>query len=116
MQLLCPSCGSPSLQLDATTDDERETREGRLHRRSCQLERPVRDGVADLMLDPSPEVRAEAEGLERFALQMRRGGWDRTRVTLDQTATSPSEDTTPQRPGRRIRTGRAAKTGYPVSS
>jgi hypothetical protein len=26
------------------------------------------------MLDPSPEVRAEAEGLERFALQMSREG------------------------------------------
>jgi uncharacterized protein YbaR (Trm112 family) len=79
--LRCPSCGSPrSLQLDATANDERETREGRLHCRFCQLERPVRDGVADLMLDPSPEVSAEAEGLERFALQMRQDGWDRTRV------------------------------------
>lgn len=55
-------------------------RKGRLDCQSCQLERPVRDGVADLMLDPSPQVRAEAEGLERFALQMRRDGWDRARV------------------------------------
>jgi ubiquinone/menaquinone biosynthesis C-methylase UbiE len=68
------------LQLDAIVNDERETREGRLHCPACMLERPVRDGVADLMLDSSPEVRAEAEGLERFALQMRRNGWDRTRV------------------------------------
>jgi SAM-dependent methyltransferase/uncharacterized protein YbaR (Trm112 family) len=82
--LRCPSCGSSSgLQLDATKDDERETREGRLHCRLCQLDvvpRQVRDGVADLMLDPSPEVSAEAEGLERFALEMRRDGWDRARV------------------------------------
>jgi SAM-dependent methyltransferase/uncharacterized protein YbaR (Trm112 family) len=79
--LRCPSCGSPSsFQLDAIADDERETREGRLHCPFCQLERPVRDGVADLWLDPTPEVSAEAEGLERFALEMRRDGWDRARV------------------------------------
>lgn len=81
MLLQCPSCGSPSgLQLDATVNDEREIRKGRLHCRFCKLERPIRDGVADLMLDPTPEVRAEAEGLERFALEMRRDGWDRARV------------------------------------
>jgi SAM-dependent methyltransferase len=79
--LRCPSCSSPdSLQLDAIADDGRETREGRLRCRSCQLERPVRDGVADLMHDPSPKVRAEAEGLERFALEMRHDGWDRARI------------------------------------
>jgi SAM-dependent methyltransferase/uncharacterized protein YbaR (Trm112 family) len=79
--LQCPSCGSPgSLKLDDTTDDEQETREGLLHCRFCQLERPVWGGVADLMLNPSPEVRAEAQGLERFAGEMRRDGWDRTRV------------------------------------
>jgi SAM-dependent methyltransferase len=32
------------------------------------------------MLDPPPEVTAEADGLERFALEMRRDGWDRARV------------------------------------
>jgi SAM-dependent methyltransferase len=68
------------LQLYPTADDARETREGRLHCEICRLERPVRDGVADLMLNPSPEVSAEAEGLERFALEMRRDGWDRARV------------------------------------
>ena len=79
--LQCPACGSPDgLRLDATTDDAHETREGQLHCRSCGLERPVRDGVADLMLDPSPEVSAEAEGLKRFALRMREDGWDRARV------------------------------------
>jgi SAM-dependent methyltransferase/uncharacterized protein YbaR (Trm112 family) len=79
--LHCPACGLPDgLLLDAITVDERETREGRLHCRFCELERPVRGGVADLMLDPSPEVSAEAEGLERFALRMRQDGWDRTRV------------------------------------
>ncbi|HTW42835.1 MAG TPA: class I SAM-dependent methyltransferase [Solirubrobacteraceae bacterium] len=32
------------------------------------------------MLDPSPEVIAEAEGLARFADEMRRDGWDRARL------------------------------------
>jgi SAM-dependent methyltransferase len=61
-------------------NDAQETREGQLRCRHCRLERPVRDGVADLLLDPTPEVRAEAEGLERFAEQMRLDGWDRERV------------------------------------
>jgi SAM-dependent methyltransferase/uncharacterized protein YbaR (Trm112 family) len=82
LQLLrCPSCGSPrSLQLIGEISDERETREGRLHCRSCESERPVSEGIADLMLDPTSEVVAEAEGLERFAQEMRRDGWDRARV------------------------------------
>ena len=68
------------MQLDAVVNDERETREGWLRCRSCRLERPVRNGVVDLMLDPAPEVRAEAEGLERFAEAMQNDGWDRARV------------------------------------
>ncbi len=81
MLLRCPSCGSTSgMDLDPLVDDERETRTGLLRCRCCRLERPVRDGVADLMLDPTPEVSAEADGLERFALEMRANGWDRARV------------------------------------
>src|ERR1700693_4441222 len=79
--LRCPSCGAPdSLHLAATSHNEHETREGRLICASCPLERPIHDGVADLMLSPSPEVRAEAEGLKRFAGEMRRDGWDRARI------------------------------------
>jgi SAM-dependent methyltransferase len=79
--LQCPSCcSSRSLRFYAIAEDERETREGQLYCRVCQRARPIRNGVADLMLDPSPEVSAEAEGLERFALEMRRDGWDRARV------------------------------------
>lgn len=40
----------------------------------------MRDGVADLMLNPSAAVRAEAEGLERFAEKMRQDGWGRAQV------------------------------------
>jgi SAM-dependent methyltransferase/uncharacterized protein YbaR (Trm112 family) len=68
------------MRLDATASDEREARTGHLRCRVCRLERPVRDGVPDLLLNPSPEVSAEADGLERFALQMRCDGWDRARV------------------------------------
>jgi SAM-dependent methyltransferase/uncharacterized protein YbaR (Trm112 family) len=79
--LRCPSCGSPEgLRLDAVASDERETREGSLHCRSCDATRPVSEGVADMLLNPSAEVIAEAEGLERFAAEMRRDGWDRARV------------------------------------
>jgi SAM-dependent methyltransferase/uncharacterized protein YbaR (Trm112 family) len=79
--LRCPSCGaSDSLRLAATSHNEHEAREGRLVCASCRLERPIRDGVADLMLSPSTEVRAEAEGLKRFAGAMRRDGWDRARI------------------------------------
>jgi SAM-dependent methyltransferase len=60
--------------------DAREIREGRLDCQHCRLERPVCSGVPDLMLDPPPEVSAEAAGLERFACEMRRDGWDRERV------------------------------------
>lgn len=80
-QLRCPSCRSPSsFLLDTAVKDQREIREGRLYCRSCQLERPVYDGIADLLLTPSPEVKVEAQGLERFADEMRRDGWDRTRI------------------------------------
>jgi SAM-dependent methyltransferase/uncharacterized protein YbaR (Trm112 family) len=79
--LRCPSCGSPdSLKLEATVDDERETREGQLQCRLCQLQRPISAGIVDLLVNPSPEVTAEARGLTRFAQQMAQDGWDRSRV------------------------------------
>jgi uncharacterized protein YbaR (Trm112 family) len=60
----CPYCNSTNgLQLDATVDDDRAIRKGRLHCQSCKLERPVRDGVTDLLLNLSLRVRAEAKGL-----------------------------------------------------
>jgi uncharacterized protein YbaR (Trm112 family) len=68
------------MRLDATASDEREARTGHLRCRVCRFDRPIRDSVPDLLLNPSPEVSAEADGLERFALQMRRDGWDRARV------------------------------------
>jgi uncharacterized protein YbaR (Trm112 family) len=79
--LRCPSCASSTgLEVEAIAGDEREIREALLRCRYCPLERRVLDGVPDLMLDPSPEVRAEIAGLERFARQMLADGWDRSRV------------------------------------
>jgi SAM-dependent methyltransferase/uncharacterized protein YbaR (Trm112 family) len=79
--LRCPVCGSAGdLKLEAHVSDEREIRDGRLRCQACQMERPLRDGVADLMVDPPAEVKAEAEGLERFATAMRQDGWDRARI------------------------------------
>jgi SAM-dependent methyltransferase/uncharacterized protein YbaR (Trm112 family) len=79
--LRCPSCrSSGSIELIDEENDGQETREGRLHCRSCQSERPVSDGIADLMVAPAAEVVAEAEGLERFAQAMQNDGWDRARV------------------------------------
>ncbi len=79
--LRCPSCASrSSFQLDASANDGREIRAGQLRCEICGLERSVHDGVADLMIDPSPEVAAEAAGLRRFAEEMRRDGWDRSRI------------------------------------
>lgn len=80
-RLRCPSClSSYSLMLDTSVEDVRETREGWLRCDSCELERPIRHGIADLLLNPTPEVRREAEGLKRFAEAMRNDGWDRARV------------------------------------
>ncbi|HUA74898.1 MAG TPA: methyltransferase domain-containing protein [Solirubrobacteraceae bacterium] len=79
--LRCPSCGSPSsLGLAKAVEDELEIREGQVRCRACELRRPVTGGIVDMLLDPSPVVLAEAEGLERFAQFMESDGWDRARV------------------------------------
>jgi SAM-dependent methyltransferase/uncharacterized protein YbaR (Trm112 family) len=79
--LRCPSCRVyGALELDVRAHDGREARDGLLRCSSCALERAVSDGVPDLMLDPPPEVVAEADGLERFAQQMLSDGWDRARI------------------------------------
>ena len=79
--LRCPSCDSrESFRLADGVDDGREIREGWLGCSTCECRRPIAYGVADLLLDPSAEVIAEAAGLERFAQLMASDGWDRARV------------------------------------
>jgi SAM-dependent methyltransferase len=76
--LRCPRCGTNrSLSLSAHSADEREVRRGTLRCGHCGLERPVVDGIADLLHDPPEHVVREAAGLERFAERMRVDGWDR---------------------------------------
>jgi SAM-dependent methyltransferase len=79
--LRCPRCRTDgALQLDAEERDEREIRAGVLRCTSCGLERPVRDGIADLLHDPPDFVARESAGLERFAEVMRADGWDDARI------------------------------------
>jgi SAM-dependent methyltransferase len=65
------------LTLKARESDAREVREGTLCCAACASEFTVRRGVAELLHDPPAHVLAEAAGLERFAAEMRQGGWDR---------------------------------------
>jgi SAM-dependent methyltransferase len=79
--LRCPRCLTDrALALTATARDEREVREGTLTCASCGLERPVRDGIADLLHEAPDFVAREADGLERFARVMAADGWDEQRI------------------------------------
>jgi SAM-dependent methyltransferase len=81
-QLRCPSCGAErrAFELHTTVSDDREVREGVLTCSRCGGSRAVREGIVDLLKDPSSEVVSEAAGLERFAQKMRGDGWDRARI------------------------------------
>jgi SAM-dependent methyltransferase/uncharacterized protein YbaR (Trm112 family) len=77
-ELRCPACHRDRvLTLQARESDVREVREGTLRCAECASEFAVRRGVAELLHDPPAHVLAEAAGLERFAADMRQGGWDR---------------------------------------
>ncbi|MGH2854929.1 MAG: methyltransferase domain-containing protein [Solirubrobacteraceae bacterium] len=80
-QLRCPACRCDgTLRLRAERSDDREVREGSLRCRACATEFAIRRGVPELLHDPPVHIAAEAAGLERFAEQMRLGGWDRELV------------------------------------
>jgi SAM-dependent methyltransferase len=74
----CPRCRREGvLRLDASEWSTIEVREGELRCSHCGLERPVRDGIPDLLHEPPEFVVREAAGLDRFAEVMRADGWDR---------------------------------------
>jgi SAM-dependent methyltransferase len=80
-QLRCPACKRQgTLQLCVDGSDEHEVREGFLRCRACTSEFAVRRGVPELLYEPPQHMLAEAAGLERFAEEMRREGWDRELV------------------------------------
>jgi SAM-dependent methyltransferase len=79
--LRCPACRAERpFELVDPQGDEREIREARLRCRSCGHTGAVHRGIVDLMYQVPGYVAAEARGLERFAEEMRREGWDREAV------------------------------------
>jgi SAM-dependent methyltransferase len=80
-RLRCPACGRErTLELQESSSDEREVREGALRCSACENEFAIHRGVPELLHDPPQHVLTEAAGLERFAEQMRQEGWDRALV------------------------------------
>jgi SAM-dependent methyltransferase len=80
-ELRCPACRRDGvLELHAQASDVREVREGSLRCGACGTEFGVHRGVPELLHDPPEHILAEAAGLERFAAEMRRDGWDRELV------------------------------------
>ncbi|MBO0767656.1 MAG: methyltransferase domain-containing protein [Solirubrobacterales bacterium] len=81
--LRCPSCGAEdALDLQAEAEDQAEIRSGTLICERCHSRFTVERGVADLLPESKTAdyVRAEADGLERFAELMRNDGWTRERI------------------------------------
>lgn len=77
-ELRCPVCHHDRvMELREAESDAREVREGELRCKACEATFPVHRGVAELLHDPPAYVLAEAAGLERFAADMREGGWNR---------------------------------------
>lgn len=80
-RLRCPACGRErTLELQESSSDEREVREGALRCSACENKFAIHRGVPELLYDPPQHVLTEAAGLERFAEQMRLEGWNREMV------------------------------------
>lgn len=60
--LQCPLCASADLALTVHVRDEREIREGELVCESCGAQIPIHRGVVRALLNPPPQVAAEAIG------------------------------------------------------
>ncbi len=76
--LRCPACRRDgTLEPHVLESDAHEVREGSLRCSACGTEFALHRGVPELLHDPPAHILAEAAGLERFAEDMRRDGWDR---------------------------------------
>lgn len=76
--LRCPHCKRErTLDLYVDVQDSHEVREGTLRCSNCSGVCPVREGIAEMMVNPPEFVKREAAGLDRFADLMRADGWDR---------------------------------------
>jgi len=112
--LRCPRChAAASFTVQSRVRDDREIRAGSVRCRECGLERPIVDGIVDLLYEPPEFVVREAAGLERFAEVMRRDGWDRERIlqlpnvpygywSAQQRGMHQVLSTVPFRPGERL--------------
>jgi uncharacterized protein len=79
--LRCPVCRRDgALELLVQASDTNEVREGSLRCSACATEFALHRGVPELLYHPPEHILAEAAGLERFAAEMRRDGWDRELV------------------------------------
>lgn len=79
--LRCPNCRHDrTLRLAPIESDEREVRTGVLSCTYCGVQRPVKRGVADLLVDPPDFVQREDAGLGRFARLMQADGWTPDRI------------------------------------
>lgn len=79
--LRCPTCHRDrTLRLHATKSDPREVREGTLTCTACGAEHDMHRGVAELLVGAPVHVEREADGLRRFADQMRNDGWTREKI------------------------------------
>ena len=79
--LRCPSCAAEGrLRLAVLERSPTEIDRGSLTCAACGHVVSIDEGIVDLLHDPPAVVRREAEGLERFAEEMRNDGWDRERI------------------------------------
>jgi SAM-dependent methyltransferase len=79
--LRCPQCyAEESFALAVQEHNQTEVRKGTLICRECNLTTKIDRGVIELLHGAPEHVSREAAGLERFAEQMKRDGWDRKRV------------------------------------
>jgi len=105
--LRCPHCGASGLQLEITSQDEREVREGRLRCDVCGEHYPIQGGIPDLQYGHSSVVDTEVQAWEgMLAVEDFTGehhahaqAWNRALPYLEGMEGSPAEQATWKRHG-----------------